>query len=60
MQPQTLLVFDIETIPDKHYYEGDGFPILPFHQVVAIAVLEAEINRTGAGEASGNRFLIET
>ena len=50
MQPQTLLVFDIETVPDKHHHEGDGFPILPFHQVVAIAVLEAEINRTGAGE----------
>ncbi len=50
MQPQTLLVFDIETVPDKHHHEGDGFPILPFHQVVAIAVLEAEIKRTGAGE----------
>jgi hypothetical protein len=50
MQPQTLLVFDIETVPDKHHHEGDGFPILPFHQVVAIAFLEAEINRTGAGE----------
>ncbi len=60
MQPQTLLVFDIETVPDKRHHEGDGFPVLPFHQVVAIAVLEAEINRTGAGEASGNRFLIET
>ena len=50
MQPQTLLVFDIGTVPDKHHHEGDGFPILPFHQIVAIAFLEADINRTGAGK----------
>ena len=50
MQPKTLLVFDIETIPDHDHYEGNGFPPLPFHQIVAIAVLEAAINRIGHGE----------
>ena len=50
MQPQNLLVVDIETIPDGNLHEGDKFPIAPFHQVVAIAFLEAEIHRTQGGE----------
>ena len=51
MQPQSLLVVDIETVPDKSLHEGDKFPILPFHQVVAIAFLEAEIGRSENGES---------
>ncbi len=50
MQPQSLLVVDIETIPDKNLHEGDKFPITPFHQVVAIAFLEAVIHRSHDGE----------
>ena len=44
------MVFDIETIPDKGHHEGDKFPIHPYHQVVAIAFLHAEIQRSEAGE----------
>lgn len=51
MKPQTLLVFDIETVPDPNHHEGKGFPILPYHQVAAIAFLEAEIHRSEAGES---------
>ncbi len=35
----SLMVVDIETIPDRAHHEGDDFPILPFHQVVAIGFL---------------------
>ena len=51
MQPQSLLVVDIETVPDKSLHEGEKFPILPFHQVVAIAFLKAEIGRSENGES---------
>ncbi len=46
----SLMVVDIETIPDSAHHEGDDFPILPFHQVVAIGFLEANIERSGEGE----------
>ena len=36
MDPQHLLVFDIETVPDRDHHEGTGFPKPPFHKVVAI------------------------
>ena len=44
------MVFDIETIPDKDHHEGEKFPIHPYHQVVAIAFLHAEIQQSEAGE----------
>ncbi len=46
----SLMVVDIETIPDRAHHEGDDFPILPFHQVVVIGFLEANIERSGEGE----------
>jgi len=49
MAHQNLLVFDIETVPDPDLHAGDCFPKLPFHKVVAIAVLEAEIETGSAG-----------
>ena len=49
-QLEDLLVVDIETIPDKDHHDGDKFPITPFHQVVAIAFLEAAIHRGHEGE----------
>ena len=45
-----LMVVDIETIPDAVHHEGDGFPKLPFHQVVAVAFLQAAIKRDGDAE----------
>ena len=45
-----LMVVDIETIPDTEHHEGDGFPKLPFHQVVAVAFLHAGIKREGDTE----------
>lgn len=75
---QSLVVFDIETVPDTdavpnltgfddqdiekrrkaltdyHLEITDGknsFPRQPFHKVVAISVLRAEIERLGSGEA---------
>lgn len=50
MAPQHLLVFDIETVPDRDHHEGTGFPKPPFHKVVAIGFLHAEIERQGAHE----------
>ncbi len=49
-RPQSSECADIETIPDKDHHEGDKFPILPYHQVVAIAFLHAEIQRSESGE----------
>ena len=51
MNQNRLMVVDIETIPDLKHHEGDSFPKIPFHQVVAIAFLEVEIERTGDTEA---------
>lgn len=51
MEPASLLVVDIETIPDKNHHEADKFPPVPFHQIVAIAFLEAEIQKTGDHES---------
>ncbi|MGR3344355.1 MAG: hypothetical protein ACU0DI_14240 [Paracoccaceae bacterium] len=45
-----LMVVDIETVPDTKHQEGDGFPKLPFHQVVAVAFLQAGIKREGETE----------
>ena len=50
MKPESLLVVDIETIPDAAHHEGSGFPIRPFHQVIAIGFLEAGIGRGEHGE----------
>jgi predicted PolB exonuclease-like 3'-5' exonuclease len=47
---QNLLVVDIETVPDRKHHEGDGFPKPPFHQVVAIGFLSAQISRDGDAE----------
>lgn len=43
MPQENLVVFDIETVPDKDNFEGTGFPKPPFHIPVAIAFLHAEI-----------------
>ena len=67
MQHQNLFVFDIETVPDTDavpnltgfnspgVLEKTGgknpFPRQPFHKVVAISFLEAEIERDGNAEA---------
>jgi len=45
-----LLVFDIETVPDRRFHEGDSFPKLPFHRVVAIAFLKATVAYDGDSE----------
>ena len=50
MQHNHLMVVDIETIPDVNFHEGDKFPKIPYHQVVAIAFLEAEIERADGTE----------
>ncbi len=55
MAPQHLLVFDIETVPDRDHHDGNGFPKPPFHRVVAIGFLHAEIERQGAHEAYHRR-----
>ena len=41
------MVIDIETVPDKDHFTGEGFPKPPFHKVVAIGFLAAEIERDG-------------
>jgi len=41
-----LVVFDIETIPDKRNFDGHGFPKPLFHIPVAISFLHAEISHT--------------
>jgi 3'-5' exonuclease len=51
MRHDKLLVFDIETIPDSRHYSGKEFPPPAFHQVVAIAFLEADIVRRDSTEA---------
>jgi predicted PolB exonuclease-like 3'-5' exonuclease len=43
MDPRSLFVFDIETVPDREHHAGEGFPKPLFHRVVAIAFLGAEI-----------------
>lgn len=45
-----LLVFDIETVPDRRFHEGSSFPKLPFHRVVAIAFLKATVAYDGDSE----------
>ena len=50
MDPRSLFVFDIETVPDREHHSGEGFPKPLFHKVVAIAFLEAEIERDGGHE----------
>ncbi len=47
MDHRSLLVIDIETVPDKDHFTGEGFPKPPFHKVVAIGFLAAEIERNG-------------
>jgi 3'-5' exonuclease len=44
-----LVVFDIETIPDKDHHEGTAFPKALFHQVVAISYLKADITAEDDG-----------
>jgi len=44
MAPRSpILVFDIETIPDPEHHHGDDFPKAPFHQIVAISYLKADL-----------------
>ena len=50
IDPRSLFVFDIETVPDPEHHAGEGFPKPPHHRVVAIAFLEAEIERDGGRE----------
>ena len=47
MDPQHLLVVDIETVPDREHHAGDDFAKLPFHNVIAIGFLDAQIERQG-------------
>lgn len=47
-----LVVFDIETVPDKDHHEGTAFPKALFHQVVAISYLMADV----AQDADGASF----
>ena len=51
MTAKSLVVFDIETIPDAANHSGSGFPKPPFHIPVAIAFLKAEIEVRDDGEA---------
>ena len=51
MNHTSLLVVDIETVPDRAHHEGDTFPKLPFHQVVAISFVEAGFERDEHGES---------
>jgi len=50
MAPRHLIVFDIETVPIREFHEGDDFPKPPFHQVVAIAFLHAQIEPGQGGQ----------
>ena len=45
MDFKTLLVFDIETIPDAKHHDGEKFPKVLFHQVVAISFVEVGLER---------------
>lgn len=38
-----IVTFDIETIPDEQHHQGEAFPKVLFHQVVAISYLRANI-----------------
>lgn len=40
---QPIVVFDIETVPDRDHHAGDEFAKLLFHKVVAISYLRADI-----------------
>ncbi len=53
-RPDTVLALDIETVPDRRLipadWPDDKFPKLPWHKVVAISFVEAEIERSGERE----------
>lgn len=44
-----LIAFDTETIPDAAHHTDDSFPKPPFHQIVAISMLEAHIEQSDGG-----------
>jgi predicted PolB exonuclease-like 3'-5' exonuclease len=48
-----IVVFDIETIPDRKHHDNDAFPKPAFHQIVAISYLKADIT----SDADGTIFL---
>ena len=50
MKLQHLLVVDIETVPDREHHDGDDFPKPPFHKVIAIGFLVAQIERQSSFE----------
>lgn len=50
MLHDTLLVFDIETVPDERHHDSDKFPPPAFHEVVAVSFVEAQIDRDGEHE----------
>jgi predicted PolB exonuclease-like 3'-5' exonuclease len=59
MQHDRLLCLDIETVPDRDLVPadwGDKFPKPMWHRVVAISVVEAVIERDGAGR---ERYRVE-
>ena len=45
---QHILVFDIETVPDRDSHEGTKFTKPPFQKIVAIGFRYAEIERRRA------------
>ncbi len=54
-----LLCLDIETVPDRELIPGDWgdkFPKAMWHRVVAVSVVEARIERDGAGR---ERYLVD-
>lgn len=51
MQHEKLVVVDIETVPDGKVESTREFPLPAFHQIVAIAFLEADIHRRGSTES---------
>ena len=46
MNFDTLLTFDIETIPDAKHHSGSKFPKALFHQVVAISYVSVGLEHT--------------
>lgn len=51
-----IVTFDIETIPDEQHHQGDTFPKVLFHRVVAISYLRANII---GGETADTNYEVE-
>ena len=52
MSPKHPFIVDIETVPDREHHTDDDFARPPFHKVIAIGFLDAQIEKQGNLEAT--------